>query len=216
MTRRRLVVLGSGAAARMVGGMLRADDTVELVGFTDANPARHGQTLCGLPILGSDELLPDLRRDGVSHAIVAAGEPRLRQRLAAMLQDFGFELANAIHPNAFLAPEVELGSGVIVLPGAVLMDNPSISDNVFIGQAATIGHDAFVGRDCLVGGRSAIGADVFIGEATLIGWASIIGPRHRVGAGVVIASGANVMSDVPDHVVVAGNPARVVQMREQS
>lgn len=214
MAKRQLVVLGSGAAARMVGGMLKADDTIELVGFTDANSARHGQMLCGLPILGSDDLLPGLRRRGVSHAVIAAGEPRLRQRLAAMLHEFDFELANAIHPHAFLAPEVHLGSGIIVLPGAVLMDNPSIGDNVFIGQAATIGHDAVVGRDCLVGGRSAIGAGVSVGEATLIGWASIIGPRHRVGTGAVIASGANVMSDMPDHAVVAGNPARVVQVRE--
>lgn len=214
MSKKRVVVLGSGAAARMVGGMLKADESVELVGFTDANPARHGQALCGLPILGPDELLPDLRRQGVSHAVIAAGEPHLRKRLAALLREHDFELTNVIHPHAFLAPEVQLGRGIIVLPGAVLMDNPSIGDNVFVGQAVSIGHDAVIGRDCLVGGRSAIGADVIIGEAALIGWASIIGPRHRVGTGAVIASGANVMSDVPEYAVAAGNPARVVQVRE--
>lgn len=214
MSRKRVVVLGSGAAARMVGGMLKAGEAVELVGFTDANPARHGQMLCGLPILGPDDMLPDLRRQGVSHAVVAAGEPRLRKRLAALLRQHGFDLANVIHPHAFLAPEVQLGTGIVVLPGAVLMDNPAIGDNVFIGQAVTIGHDAVVGRDCLIGGRSAIGADVIVGEAALIGWASIVGPRHRIGAGAVIASGANVMSDVPDNAVAAGNPARVVQVRE--
>ncbi|MBK6632528.1 MAG: hypothetical protein IPG33_16635 [Betaproteobacteria bacterium] len=58
MSRKRVVILGSGAAARMVGGMLKADAGVELVGFTDANPARHGQALCGLPILGADEIDP--------------------------------------------------------------------------------------------------------------------------------------------------------------
>lgn len=214
MSRKRIVVLGSGAAARMVGGMVRADEGLELVGFTDANPARHGQMLCGMPILGSDDMLPDLKRQGVSHAVIAAGEPRLRRRLALLLQEHGFELANVIHPHAFLAPEVRLGRGVVVLPGTVMMDNPAIADNVFIGQAATIGHDAVVGRDCLIGGRSAIGADVMIGEAALIGWAAIIGPRHRIGTGAVIASGANVMSDVPEHAVAAGNPARVVKMRE--
>ncbi|MCC6658330.1 MAG: NeuD/PglB/VioB family sugar acetyltransferase [Rhodocyclaceae bacterium] len=209
-----MVVLGGGAAARMVGGMLKADASVDLVGFTDANPARHGQTLCELPILGSDDMLPELRRRGISHAVIAAGEPRLRKRLAAFLREHDFELANVIHPHAFLAPEVQLGSGIIVLPGAVLMDNPLIGDNVFIGQAVSIGHDVVIGRDCLVGGRSAIGADVFVGEAALIGWASIVGPRHRVGTGAVIASGANVMSDVPENAVAAGNPARVVRMRE--
>lgn len=214
MSRKRIVVLGSGAAARMVGGILRADAGVELVGFTDANPARHGQALCELPILGADEMLPELRRRGVSHAVVAAGEPGLRRRLAALLRELDFELANVIHPHAFLAPEVQLGCGIIVLPGAVLMDNPLIGDNVFIGQAVSIGHDVVIGRDCLVGGRSAIGADVVVGESVLIGWASIVGPRHHVGTGAVIAPGANVMSDVPENAVAAGNPARVVQLRE--
>ena len=46
----------------------------------------------------------------------------VRRRLALLLQELGFELANAIHPHAFLAPEVQLGRGVIVLPGAVLAE----------------------------------------------------------------------------------------------
>lgn len=214
MSRARIVVLGSGALARMVGGILKADAGVELSGFTDADPARHGQLLCGAPILGSDDLLPDLRRRGVSHAVVAAGEPRLRRRLALLLQELGFELANAIHPHAFLAPEVQVGRGVIVLPGAVLADNPVIGDNAFVGQAATIAHDSVIGSDCLIGGRAAISGEVSIGEATLIGWGAVIGPRHKIGANAVIASGANVMSDIQDFAVAAGNPARVVQVRE--
>ena len=214
MSRIQVVVLGSGALARMVGGILKADAGVELVGFADANPARHGQTLCELPILGADDMLPELRRRGVSHAVIAAGEPRLRRRLAALLRELNFELANAIHPHAFVAPEAQLGRGVIVLPGAVLADNPAIGDNTFVGQSATIAHDSVIGRDCLIGGRSAIGGEVRIGEAALIGWGAIVGPRHSVGAGAVIAAGANVMSDVPENAVAAGNPARVVQVRE--
>lgn len=214
MSRIQVVVLGSGALARMVGGILKADAGVELVGFADANPARHGQTLCELPILGADDMLPELRHRGVSHAVIAAGEPRLRRRLAALLRELNFELANAIHPHAFVAPEVQLGCGVIVLPGAVLADNPAIGDNTFVGQSATIAHDSVIGRDCLIGGRSAIGGEVSIGDTALIGWGAIVGPRHRIGAGAVIASGANVMSDVPENAVAAGNPARVVQVRE--
>ncbi|MBL8492470.1 MAG: hypothetical protein JNM82_16960, partial [Rhodocyclaceae bacterium] len=169
----RLVVLGSGAAARMVGGMVLAADAFELAGFTDANAARHGELLCGRPILGDDGILPDLRRQGVSHAVVAAGEPRLRRRLGALLRAEGFELASVVHPHAYLAPEVRLGQGVIVLPGTVMMDNPVIGDNVFVGQSVAIGHDVVVGDDCLVGGRAALGADVIVGAATLLGWASI-------------------------------------------
>lgn len=214
MSRRKIVVLGSGPLARMVGGILSADDSVELVGFTDADRERHGEVLCGRPVLGGDELLADLRRQGVTHALIGAGIPALRARLARVLEELGFELATAVHRMAYVAPEVILGRGVIVLPGVVLADNPVIGENVFVGQAATIAHDSQIERDCLIGGRSAISAEVHVGAASLVGWGAIVGPRRRIGAGAVVGSGANVVSDVPAGGVMVGNPARLVKTRD--
>lgn len=214
MNKKQVVILGANAAARIVAYNLSYDTSVELIGFTDPDSSRWGSTLSGKPILGSDDLLPDLLQRGVRHAVIAAGEPRLRQRLRERVCGAGFELANAIHPTAIVSPAVRLGRGVVILAGSVLSDNPVIDDNVWIGLAATITHDTHVGRDSLIGGRSAVGAEVEIGERVVIGWGSVVGLGRKIGSDSAVGFGSNVVHDIPERAVAVGNPARIVKYRD--
>jgi maltose O-acetyltransferase len=55
---------------------------------------------------------------------------------------------------------------------------------------------------------------ITIGNNVWIGGSAIINPGVTIGNNVVIASGAVVTKDVPDNVVVGGNPARVIKQIE--
>lgn len=55
------------------------------------------------------------------------------------------------------------------------------------------------------------GIPVKIGDNVWIGGKAIINPGITIGHNVVIASGAVVTKDVPDHVVVGGNPAKIIK-----
>ncbi|WP_374717849.1 maltose acetyltransferase domain-containing protein [Neobacillus sp.] len=55
------------------------------------------------------------------------------------------------------------------------------------------------------------GMSVTIGHNVWIGGRAVINPGVTIGNNVVIASGAVVTKDVPDNVVVGGNPARVLK-----
>ena len=55
------------------------------------------------------------------------------------------------------------------------------------------------------------GKSVSIGDDCWIGGGAIICPGVRIGSGSVIGAGAVVTQDVPDGVLVAGNPARVTR-----
>lgn len=52
---------------------------------------------------------------------------------------------------------------------------------------------------------------VTIGNNVWIGGSSVINPGVEIGDNVVIASGAIVTKNVPDNVVVGGNPAKVIK-----
>lgn len=54
--------------------------------------------------------------------------------------------------------------------------------------------------------------DVEIGEGAWIGAHAVV-VGCRVGEGAVVGAGATVLSDVPDHAIAVGSPARVVGMR---
>lgn len=55
------------------------------------------------------------------------------------------------------------------------------------------------------------GKPITIGHNVWIGGRSVINPGVKIGNNVVVASGAVVTKDVPDNVVVGGNPAKVIK-----
>ncbi|WML46514.1 maltose acetyltransferase domain-containing protein [Neobacillus sp. PS3-40] len=59
------------------------------------------------------------------------------------------------------------------------------------------------------------GKPVKIGQNVWIGGRTVINPGVNIGNNVVIASGAIVTKDVPDNVVVGGNPAKIIKEIEE-
>lgn len=102
-----------------------------------------------------------------------------------------------------------VGNNVDILASRIDMGEPyllSIGDNVTITGVNILTHDAST-KKCLgysKVGRVSIGSDVFIGNGVIILPDTTIGNRVIVGAGSVVAK------DIPDNVVVAGNPIRVI------
>jgi maltose O-acetyltransferase len=60
------------------------------------------------------------------------------------------------------------------------------------------------------------GKPVTIGDNVWIGGRAVINPGVTIGNNAVIASGAVVTKDVPDNVVVGGNPARVIKQIDKN
>lgn len=82
----------------------------------------------------------------------------------------------------------------------------TIGDNVTITNATLLAHDASTKKALGYSkvGRVTIGSDVFIG------FGSIILPGTSIGNKVIVGAGTVVAKDVPDNVVIAGNPFRVL------
>ncbi|MED4227686.1 maltose acetyltransferase domain-containing protein [Neobacillus cucumis] len=59
------------------------------------------------------------------------------------------------------------------------------------------------------------GKPVNIGDNVWIGGRAVINPGVTIGNNVVIASGAVVTKDVPNNVVIGGNPARIIKLIEE-
>ncbi|APH14326.1 hexapeptide repeat of succinyl-transferase family protein [Clostridium sporogenes] len=55
------------------------------------------------------------------------------------------------------------------------------------------------------------GKPVVIGDNAWIRGNSVIVPGVTIGNNVVVAAGSIVVNDIPDNVVVAGNPAKIIK-----
>lgn len=82
----------------------------------------------------------------------------------------------------------------------------TIGDNVTITNATLLAHDASTKKALGYSkvGRVTIGSDVFIG------FGSIVLPGTKIGNKVIVGAGTVVAKDVPDNVVIAGSPYRVL------
>lgn len=81
-----------------------------------------------------------------------------------------------------------------------------IGDNVTISKSTILAHDASTKK---ILGKSKVGR-VTIGNNVFIGFDSIIMPNTKIGNNVVIGARSIVTKDIPDNVVVAGNPLKVI------
>ena len=82
----------------------------------------------------------------------------------------------------------------------------SIGNNVTITGVRILAHDASTKKFL---GYSKVGV-VEIGDNVFIGQGSIILPNTKIGNNVIIGAGSVIAKDVPDNVVVVGNPWRVL------
>lgn len=81
-----------------------------------------------------------------------------------------------------------------------------IGNNVTITNAAILTHDA---STHLFLGYSKIGG-VTIGDNVFIGYGSVVLPGVNIGDNCIIGAGSIVTKDIPEGMVVAGNPAKII------
>jgi acetyltransferase-like isoleucine patch superfamily enzyme len=107
-----------------------------------------------------------------------------------------------------------MGPGCIVGPDVTfgLDESITLGKNVSIGPRAvlyTATHPIGLGDRRM--DLNLLARPIVVGDGAWIGFGALVLPGVRVGRGAVIAAGAVVNADVPEDVLVAGNPATVTQ-----
>ena len=124
-----------------------------------------------------------------------------------------------IEPGAIIRDQVTIEDNAVVMMGAIINIGAEIGEGTMIDMGAILGGRATVGKNSHIGAGAVLAgviepasADpVRIGDNVLVGANAVIIEGVQVGSGSVVAAGAIVTQDVPDNVVVAGVPARVIK-----
>lgn len=212
MTRRipveRIIIIGAGGFGREVLAIIRDAGKLAPAGFLDADPQRRGAMIDGCAVLGRDDMLTDLKTDGVTAVFVAVADPRLRKDLFATCRKVGLNLPGIVHPKAYLADTTVLGEGSILYPAAVVMPGCRLGDGVLINAGATVGHDCRIGSFCNLNPGVHVGGRVVLQEGAFIGLGASLRERITVGEYATIGAGSVVLNDVGSHAICFGVPAR--------
>lgn len=194
----RCALIGAGGHARVVAAVLLGQGESPAAVF-DVDPTRVGGTLAGV-IVAADTGRIDLPLH------IAIGANGARRRIDAARPDAVWR--TLVHPDARIAPGVEIGEGSLIGMGAMVQVGARIGRHVIVNTAAVIEHDNRIGDFAHIAPGVVLGGEVRIGEGALIGAGAVVLPGVHVGANAVVGAGAVVTRPVGEGETVVGVPAR--------
>jgi sugar O-acyltransferase (sialic acid O-acetyltransferase NeuD family) len=212
MSKRRLILLGAGGHGRVLLDALSSAG-LRVDGILDPGMT-PGESVCGTPVLGGDDLLAGLV-PGEVFLVNGVGAGRRgaqrRQELFRHCQSLDLSFTTVVHASSVVSPAAGLGEGCQVMARAVVQCGAVVGRNVVINTAACVDHDCRIGDGVFIAPNVTLCGAVVVADGAFIGAGAVICPDIRIGANAVIGAGAVVISDVPDGATFVGNPAKLAR-----
>ena len=203
-----LAILGGSGHGKVIADTALISGWEDVVFFDDAWPQKTTNSIWKIQG-NSEELLGILNCfDGV---IVGIGDAHLRLQKQHALATAGAALVSIYHPFAVISSFANIGIGSVVFAGAVVNVDVQIGLGVIVNTGATVDHDCLLSDGVHIAPGSHLSGDVFVGDGSWVGVGACVKEGVRIGKNVLVGAGAVVVSDLPDNVTVAGNPARIIK-----
>jgi sugar O-acyltransferase (sialic acid O-acetyltransferase NeuD family) len=205
------VILGGGGHARVLIDCIQMIGGISLVGILEHDRTRWGQELFNIPILGGDDLLPEIVARGVNCFVVGVGgtgDNQPRQRLYGVGLASHLKPLTIVHPAAVCSRWAIVGAGSQLLPGSIINAGAVMGVNVILNSGAIVEHDCVVGNHVHIATGAKLASTVRVGDGAHIGAGATVRQCLTIGERAIIGAGAVVVKDVLADTVVAGVPAR--------
>lgn len=198
-----MYLFGASGHAKVIIDSLKASG-VPVSGLFDDNS--DVKTLLDYTVFGSF----DRERLGDEELIISVGVNNIRKKITEKLP-LDIHYGQAIHPSAIISEYASIDKGTVVMQGAVIQSSVKIGKHCIINTTASVDHDCVIEDFVHISPNTTLCGAVSVGEGTQVGAGAVVIPGIRIGKWSLVAAGAVVMKDVPDNVLVLGNPARVVK-----
>ncbi|MEX8519826.1 MAG: acetyltransferase [Leptothrix sp. (in: b-proteobacteria)] len=218
MSSKPLYIFGAGGHAREVLQIVKDINASapspqwHLMGFLLDDgyhlPSTH---LNGLPVLQGP-----VRWGQPAAVVIAIGQSAARKEVVRRLQGLGYsEFPTMVHPLAWMADTVVLGSGNVIFSGVLLNTDVTLGDHVHVNLGCSISHDGRIGSYSTLGPGTRICGHCVTAEGTDIGAGCTLIPKASIGEWSIIGAGAVVTGDIAANATAVGVPATVIKTRPQ-
>jgi len=195
----KVIIYGGGGLSKMIIETVRATGAYQIVGVIDDSLPK-GSDVIGSPVLGGEEVLPDLFNNGVRMAVNSVGgigSYKVRLAVFEKLAEIGFVCPAIVHPTAFIDQSATLEAGVLVLAQSYVSAKAEVGMGTLINNTVVVSHDNVLGVCTNLSPGAKLAGDVILEDFVQIGMNATVNIGVRVGKESLIGNGATVKKDVP-------------------
>ena len=205
----KLILVGGGGHAKVILSILERMTQWDILGYVSET-----RTDLHSPYLGTDDCLAALIQGYPQcQAVIAVGCVTVnthRETIWNRLESQGFQLPAIISPHAFVANDVSVGKGSIIMNGAIVQPGVTVGKGCILNTHCTVEHDCKIEDFSHIASGATLSGGVHIERHTVVGAGSVIIQGIQVGSQCVIGAGAVVVHDCKEKGTYVGVPARKI------
>ena len=200
----QLVIMGAAGHAKTIIDLVRQARQYRIVGIV-AEPRPAESDVLGVPVLGGEEVLPQLVASGIrlmANGVGAIESNRIRAQVFARMATQGFAFPRLVHPGAVVEASAEIDGGAQICGRAFVGSAARIGFGAIVGTGATVSHDCVVGESVHLTPGVILAGRVEVGTGALLGMGVTTLPGVVIGEWARVGNGACILKDVPPHTIV--------------
>jgi sugar O-acyltransferase (sialic acid O-acetyltransferase NeuD family) len=212
MNKKILLIGGGGHCKSVLDSLLELNEYAE-IGIVDKKE-NLGKSVMGVPVVGCDDDLSDLFRDGYGYAFVtlgSIGNPTLRIKLFNLLSEIGYEIPVIIDDSAKVSKHAKIEQGVFIGKQSIVNAGALILKGSIINSGSIVEHDCQIGAFSHIAPGAVLGGEVVVGEHSHVGSNATVKQQIHIGSNSIIGMGSVVLQNIDSDTMAYGNPCREVK-----
>jgi len=118
------------------------------------------------------------------------------------------KLVTFTHPTAYIAPDVKIEKGVVIMPYVMISSHATIGLNTLVMSGVTIGHNTNIGIFNHIASQAVVGAHIKTEIGVNIGLNSTILEHILIGKYATLGMGGVLTKNINENEIWVGNPAK--------
>lgn len=218
----KIIIIGGKGSGTVIAEAIkdankRGDERFEVEGFLN-DTGNVGEVLDGTKVLGrhTKEAIQQYYENGYKF-IFSLHRIGGEEKMIDLFYELGLApemLVSFVHPTAYVAPNVRIDAGVVVMPYVMISSAAHISLNTLIMTGATVGHNTCTGEFSHIASQAVVGAYIKMGKGSNVGLNATVLEYLTIGEYSVIGMGSVQTKSVPDRQIWVGNPSHFLRVAE--